>query len=112
MTNRMRNTRYNICTFLPVVLWNQFKFFYNLFFLLIALSQFIPSLKVGFMFTYIAPLVFVLTITLAKEAWDDIQRYRKDKELNSKMFEYLKKDGTWSMKSSAYLKVGDIIKIH
>lgn len=71
MTNRVRNQRYSVLTFLPVVLWNQFKFFYNLFFLIIALSQFVTVLKVGFLFTYIAPLIFVLTITLAKEAWDD-----------------------------------------
>jgi phospholipid-translocating ATPase len=58
-------------TFIPVVLFNQFKFFFNLFFLLICLSQFIPPLKVGFMFTYVSPLAFVLTVTLMKEAWDD-----------------------------------------
>lgn len=38
---------------------------------MIGLSQFIPELKVGFMFTYIAPLVFVLTITIFKEGFDD-----------------------------------------
>lgn len=70
-SNKLRNQKYNIITLVPVVLFNQFKFFYNLFFLLIALSQFIPPLKVGFLFTYVSPLVFVLAITLAKEAWDD-----------------------------------------
>lgn len=69
------------------MLFNQFKFFYNLFFLLIALSQFIQPLKVGFLFTYVSPLVFVLMITLSKEAWDDLQRYLKDKELNGKKYE-------------------------
>lgn len=34
-------------TFIPTVLYNEFKFFFNLFFLLIAMSQFIPFLKVG-----------------------------------------------------------------
>lgn len=72
MTNRQNNTKYNLLTFLPVVLYNQFKFFYNMFFLLIALSQFYPPLKVGFLFTYVSPLVFVLMITLVKEAADDI----------------------------------------
>lgn len=72
MTNKLNNNKYNIVTFVPVVLFNQFKFFYNLFFLLISLSQFIPALKVGYLFTYIAPLAFVLLITLVKEAVDDI----------------------------------------
>jgi phospholipid-translocating ATPase len=47
----------------------------------------IPALKVGFLFTYVAPLAFVLVITLMKEAWDDLQRYRRDKELNNKAHE-------------------------
>jgi len=60
----------------------------------------------------VSPLVFVLAITLAKEAWDDFQRYRKDKELNNTKFEYLNSKGQWKMKSSANLKVGNLIKIH
>ena len=97
---------------MPVVLYNQFKFFYNAFFLIIALSQFYPPLKVGFMFTYIAPLAFVLMITLLKEAADDLQRCRKDKDINNAMFEYLKKDSTWGFKASQNTRVGDILKIH
>ena len=47
MVNIVKNQKYSILTFLPFVLYNQFKFFFNLFFLLIALSQFIKPLKVG-----------------------------------------------------------------
>ena len=72
MTNKLNNNKYNVITFIPVVLFNQFKFFYNLIFLLISLSQFVPALKVGYLFTYIAPLAFVLLITLIKEGVDDI----------------------------------------
>jgi phospholipid-translocating ATPase len=101
MSNKLNNTKYNLLSFIPVVLFNQFKFFYNLFFLLISLSQFIPPLKVGFLITYIAPLGFVLVITLFKEAVDDISRYRKDKELNNAKIEYYnRKKNAWQMKSS------------
>ena len=61
------------------VLYEQFRYFFNLYFLLVALSQLIPELQVGFLFTYIAPLVFVLSITLAKEGSDDYQRFCRDK---------------------------------
>lgn len=37
-TNRLNNQKYNILTLIPLVLFNQFKFFYNFFFLAIALS--------------------------------------------------------------------------
>src|SRR5258708_20289996 len=45
--NLVRNQKYNIFTFLPIVFYEQFKFFFNLYFLLVALSQFIPALKIG-----------------------------------------------------------------
>ena len=37
-TNELNNQKYNVLTFVPKVLYNEFKFFQNLFFLLIALS--------------------------------------------------------------------------
>jgi phospholipid-translocating ATPase len=68
------------------VLFNQFKFFFNLFFLCISLSQFFEPLRVGFLFTFLAPLVFVLMLTMAKEGYDDWKRYQRDKVMNLKMY--------------------------
>lgn len=45
--NVVRNQKYHLYTFLPVILYEQFKFFFNMYFLLVALSQFIPELQVG-----------------------------------------------------------------
>ncbi len=39
------------------VLFEQFKFFLNLYFLVIALTQFIPVLRIGYLYTYWGPLV-------------------------------------------------------
>lgn len=81
--NIVCNQKYNMVTFLPLVLYEQFKFFFNLYFLLVALSQFIPALKIGFLATYIAPLSFVLCVTIGKEAFDDYERHKRDVESNS-----------------------------
>ena len=43
--NMIKNQKYNIITFIPLVLFNQFKFFLNLYFLIMACSQFIPVLR-------------------------------------------------------------------
>mmetsp|Transcript_16613 Transcript_16613/g.15898 ORF Transcript_16613/g.15898 Transcript_16613/m.15898 type:complete len:101 (+) Transcript_16613:307-609(+) len=88
-SNRIKNTKYNFITLIPIVLFNQFKYFYNLFYLAISLSQFIPILKVGFLFTYLGPLAFVLIMVLVKEAIEDIQRSKRDKEINSRKFSVL-----------------------
>ena len=87
--NVVRNQKYNLVTFLPLVLYEQFKFFFNLYFLLVALSQFIPALKIGFLVTYIAPLSFVLLVTISKEALDDYERHQRDAESNSSPYEVL-----------------------
>lgn len=110
-TNKLNNQKYNILTFIPKVLYNEFKFFFNMFFLLIALSQFIPFLKVGFMFTFIAPLVFVLIVSMGKEAYDDIKRMQRDRDLNNTKYKVLKNNGNFEDKSSQNLKVGNIIRV-
>jgi phospholipid-translocating ATPase len=89
-------------------LYNEFKFFFNMFFLLIALSQFIPQFKVGLLFTYVAPLCLVLTITMLKEAYDDIQRFMRDKELNSSKYERVTNKSPLGLVtiSAQHIKVG------
>ena len=47
MKNLVRNQKYNLISFLPSVLFNQFKFFYNFFYLVISVTQFYPPLSVG-----------------------------------------------------------------
>lgn len=80
--NAVSNAKYNAWSFLPLTLYNEFSFFYNLYFLLVALSQIIPPLRIGYLSTYVAPLAFVLTITLGKEALDDIARRKRDADAN------------------------------
>lgn len=55
--NAIRNQKYNIVTFLPLVLYQQFKFFLNLYFLIMATSQFVPDIRIGYLYTYWGPLV-------------------------------------------------------
>jgi phospholipid-translocating ATPase len=86
------NAKYTAVSFLPVTLYNEFSFFFNMYFLLVALSQAIPQLRIGYLTTYIAPLAFVLMITLGKEAYDDIERRRRDNEANSEEYTVLQFD--------------------
>mmetsp|Transcript_12784 Transcript_12784/g.21618 ORF Transcript_12784/g.21618 Transcript_12784/m.21618 type:complete len:161 (+) Transcript_12784:610-1092(+) len=84
-----------------------------MFFLLTALSQLFPTLKVGLLVTYVAPLVFVLTVTLLKEAYDDLKRMQRDKELNLTKYERLtsKTPTRIATVNAKDIKVGQIIKI-
>lgn len=64
------------------------------------------------MFTYVAPLAFVLIITMANEAWDDLLRFKWDKEINEKKYGRLKKGGGEEYVNSESIWVGDIIKVN
>ena len=110
-SNVILNQKYNVITFLPVVLFNQFKFFLNLYFLLMACSQFINELKVGYPYTYWAPLGFVLAVTVIREAVDDFLRYKRDKAINSQLYQKLTPT-TREVIPSSKIKVGDLILVY
>ncbi|KAG8192507.1 hypothetical protein JTE90_018029 [Oedothorax gibbosus] len=106
--NIIRNQKYNIITFIPLVLFHQFKFFLNLYFLVMALSQFIPDVRIGYLYTYWGPLGFVLTVTLIREAIDDFRRYCRDREVNYRKYRKITSHGVVQV-PSAKIKVSDLI---
>lgn len=75
---------------------------------MIALSQLIPALRVNSLFTNLAPLCLVLTITIIKEAYDDYKRHLRDRDANSQRYTRLTQRGTQQVPSSE-LHVGDVI---
>lgn len=108
-SNAISNAKYNALTFIPIILYEQFKFFFNLYFLLVSLSQIIPILRIGYLSSYIVPLAFVLIVTMSKEAIDDIRRRRRDKETNNEIFEVL---NNLHLATSSELRVGDLVRLH
>ncbi|KXL42703.1 hypothetical protein M433DRAFT_149960 [Acidomyces richmondensis BFW] len=100
--NALSHAKYTAWSFLPRTLWNEFQFFFNLYFLLVALSQVVPALRIGYLSTYVAPLAFVVSVTLGKEAWDDVMRRRRDAEANREGYRVLNfvEDGGKSMRGA------------
>jgi phospholipid-translocating ATPase len=76
-----------------------------------AISQFFNELKVGFLFSYIAPLAFVLFVTLLKEGTDDFFRYKRDQETNNTKYNKLTFEGKKKILSKD-IKIGDMLEIH
>ena len=115
-SNKEENNKYNLITFVPIVLYNQFKQFGNFFYLVLSVTQFFPDLKVGFLFTYISPLAFVVFVSMVKELYDDINRRIQDKKTNSAKITVLvpslnKKGVERILKIASDLLVGDIIEL-
>ncbi len=108
--NKLNNQRYTLLSFLPIILFDQFKYFFNMFFLLVCISQFFEPLRVGFLISYLAPLLFVLLITMIKEAYEDYKRGQRDKVLNEKTYKRLDcHSGIIRDVKAQDMRVGDII---
>ncbi|KRZ40142.1 putative phospholipid-transporting ATPase IIB, partial [Trichinella pseudospiralis] len=110
-SNIVQNQKYNILTFIPLILCEQFKSYLNMFFLALAVSQFIPAIQVGYMYAYWGPLCFMFIITMCREGYDDLKRFIRDRELNELKYQVLLPGGREEVKSSQ-LVVGDIINVY
>ena len=122
-SNKVENNKYNMLLFLPTVIYNQFKQFGNFFYLVMAISQFIPDIKVGFLFAYVSPLCVVVIVSLLKELIDDVNRRIQDLKTNSTKvttIQFIKnkknknslKELKKIKKSYSNLKIGDIIELN
>jgi phospholipid-translocating ATPase len=106
--NTIKNTKYNLLTFLPVFFFNQFKYFFNFYYLCLCLSQFVTELKIGFLFTYIGPLAFVLFLSLFNEIVDEVTKYLRDFEVNNEKYEIVE-HGLLVDCRAGNLQVGDVV---
>ena len=107
----MVNTKYSFFSFVPKVLYEQFSQFFNLYFLVVALSQLFPPLQIGLLFTYIAPLAFVLAVTMCKEGFDDYKRYRTDREINTELYTRLTPGGGDVTVAAQDISVGHVLRV-
>ncbi len=111
--NVVRNQKYSVISFIPLFLINEFRFFFNLYFLVVALSQLFPVLQVGFLFTYVAPLVMVLFVSMCKEIYDDFQRFIRDRAANSERFTRVSPlTGLPEPVAAKDISIGDIVVLH
>uniref|UniRef100_A0A671NJ05 Phospholipid-transporting ATPase n=1 Tax=Sinocyclocheilus anshuiensis TaxID=1608454 RepID=A0A671NJ05_9TELE len=99
--NRIKTAKYNVFTFLPINLFEQFQRFANAYFLVLLILQLIPEISSLSWFTTIVPLVLVLAITAVKDATDDYFRHKSDQQVNTRL-----QNEKWMN-----VRVGDIIKL-
>ncbi|ORY23821.1 putative phospholipid-translocating ATPase [Naematelia encephala] len=82
VSNQNVTSKYTIITFLPRNLFEQFRRVANIFFLAIAILQFFPKFSTISPGLVILPLLAVLAITAAKDAYEDIKRHQADHKIN------------------------------
>jgi len=108
-SNYISTTKYTALTFLPLSLLLQFKRYANIYFLFMAILQSSPLSPLN-PFSSIAPLVFVISLSIIREGFEDMNRNKSDLELNSsKTRKY--QGGGWSWADWKDIYVGDFIKV-
>lgn len=87
--NHIKTSKYNIFTFLPINLFEQFQRVANAYFVVLLILQLIPEISSLSWFTTIVPLVLVLVITAVKDATDDYFRHKSDQQVNNRQSQVL-----------------------
>ncbi|KAM8975469.1 phospholipid-transporting ATPase VA [Pelodytes ibericus] len=80
--NSIKTTKYTALSFLPKNLFEQFHRLANVYFVFIALLNFVPAVNAFKPELALAPVIFILAVTAIKDLWEDYRRYRSDKEIN------------------------------
>jgi phospholipid-transporting ATPase len=110
MSNHVSTAKYNVVTFLPKFLFEQFSKYANLFFLFTAGLQQIPNISPTNKYTTIGPLLVVLAVSAVKELIEDYRRKTADKSLNLARARVLRgssfQDTKW-----VDVAVGDIVRV-
>ena len=89
VSNEVVTTKYNCFTFLPKNLFEQFTKMANFYFLIMVVIQYlpIPGLfdKSGAI-TTLMPLLFVVGVSMIKDAFEDNKRRKQDNEENRSIY--------------------------
>ncbi|XP_060085914.1 phospholipid-transporting ATPase ID-like [Ylistrum balloti] len=108
--NYIRTTKYNMFTFLPKNMFEQFQRLANAYFLCLLILQLIPAISSLTPLTTVIPLVAVLAVSALKDAVDDFRRHRSDGQVNNRL-SFVLRDGKLVEERWHKVVVGDIIKM-
>ncbi|NXN87343.1 AT8B3 ATPase, partial [Bombycilla garrulus] len=87
--NAIRTAKYNLLTFLPLNLYEQFHRMANVYFVFVILLQTFPEISTLPWYTLLFPLSCLLIIRGLRDLVDDIGRHRSDRSINSRPCEIL-----------------------
>ncbi|NWU42327.1 AT10A ATPase, partial [Hylia prasina] len=110
--NRLKTTKYTALSFLPKNLFEQFHRLANVYFVFIALLNFVPAVNAFQPELALAPVLFILAVTAIKDLWEDYSRYRSDKEINHmECLVYSRNEKKYISRYWKEVKVGDFVQL-
>uniref|UniRef100_A0A8C5BAN5 Phospholipid-transporting ATPase n=1 Tax=Gadus morhua TaxID=8049 RepID=A0A8C5BAN5_GADMO len=110
--NKIKTTKYTLLSFLPKNLFEQFHRFANVYFVFIALLNFVPVVNAFQPELALAPVVFILSVTAIKDLWEDYRRHRSDTEINHMdCLVYSRPEKRYLERFWKQIRVGDFIRL-
>lgn len=110
--NGIKTTKYTVLFFIPMNLFEQFHRFANLYFVGLAILNFVPVVNAFQPDVALIPICSILALTAIKDAWEDFRRYKSDKKLNSMpCLVYNRKEKDFKEKRWRDVRVGDFVKV-
>ncbi|XP_040548619.1 phospholipid-transporting ATPase IK isoform X3 [Gallus gallus] len=105
------HAKYNVLTFLPLNLYEQFHRMANVYFVFVILLQTFPEISTLPWYTLLFPLSCLLTIRALRDLMDDIGRHQSDRNINSRPCEILCGE-SFCWQRWRDVCVGDIVRLH
>uniref|UniRef100_A0A7N0UB60 Phospholipid-transporting ATPase n=1 Tax=Kalanchoe fedtschenkoi TaxID=63787 RepID=A0A7N0UB60_KALFE len=109
-SNYISTTKYNVITFLPKAIFEQFIRVANIYFLIAAAISF-TSISPFSPLSMAAPLALVVGLSILKEGVEDWRRFMQDMDVNKRKSIIHKGDGIVGSKQWQHIKVGDVVKV-
>lgn len=108
-TNKIKSNKYSILTFIPQNLLEQFRRIANFYFLCMSAISLSIDSPVSPL-TSIAPLFFVISVTMVKQGYEDYLRYRTDRIVNHSLVTVIRTGEMLDIRCEA-VRQGDLVRV-
>lgn len=110
--NEIKTSKYTVLSFVPKNIFEQLHRFANLYFVGIAILNFIPVVNAFQPEVSVIPICVILAVTAVKDAWEDLRRYKSDKVVNNQeSLIYSRKEQRYVQKCWKDVRVGDFVQM-
>ena len=107
--NEIHTTRYRWWSFLPLMLYEQYRVLTNVYFLIVLVVTFLPWSPVNYIFQ-LMPVLFVLIVSMVKSGVEDLIKRREDRKRNNAPV-LIYRDGEFRQMHARDIRVGDVVKM-
>uniref|UniRef100_A0A7S0EQ35 Phospholipid-transporting ATPase n=1 Tax=Hanusia phi TaxID=3032 RepID=A0A7S0EQ35_9CRYP len=108
-SNKVVTSKYTFYSFLPRNLYEQFSRLANVYFLLISCLQLFTTLSPTSKWSTAGPFILILVLNMIREIWEDSKRHKADDEVNNRLVEVIRENGSTESIPWKSVALGDIV---